>query len=392
MEDGEIKKSPAIDEVINVSYKMFIFMSLCLNLFPTVATDSESETRIEIFFEYADSHPHFLECVKDRNNCLPEEIPYLKLIDPPEKLLIWSKRNVQLPLSLITDQFFKEKLTDKKALLSKVEYFITYIGNQIRSVQFLKLIAIIPLALLCVITACYTKYLIFIILLALLILTSFTDARPIEKMSIYENTAPNLHVNHFDCSKMISNKMYSLNKVAPCEIRPNKIITNQARVTLYQRNYKVKLEATMCKATQQQLRWFCDSFDSSGIDARHNTINTSVKLDAQKCKLAKERKKIKLSSSSKSVEFGFDKSLFSNFNSGDVGTGNNECNSRGWITHYTYETYMQNVSLNVNLRDGTVNNWQNIPLPCPLSAGGCDSTSTDPFAYTWDEPIIVFSL
>ena len=23
---------------------------------------------------------------------------------------------------------------------------------------------------------------------------------------------------------------------------------------------------------------------------------------------------------------------------------------------------------------------------CPLSAGGCKSTSTDPFAYTWDEP------
>ena len=102
----------------------------------------------------------------------------------------------------------------------------------------------------------------------------------------------------------------------------------------------------MCKATQQQLRWFCNSFDSSGIDARHNTITTSVKLVAQKCKLAKERKKIKLSPSSDSVEFDFDKSLFSNFNSGDFGTGNNECNSRGWITHYTYETYMQNVSLN----------------------------------------------
>ena len=391
MEDGEIKKSPAIDEVINVSYKMLIFILLCLTLFLPVATDIESEiaqriAELKSLVEYNDSHPHFIECVVNRNNCLPEEIPYLKLLEPPEKLLIWSKRNVHMPLSLIKDQFFKEKLIDKKAFLSKVEYFITYIGNQIRSVQFLKLIAIIPLALLCVITACYAKYLIFIILLALLILTSFTDARPIEKMSIYENTAPNLHVNHFDCSKMISNQMYSLNKVAPCEIRPDKISTNQARVNLYQRNYKVKLEATMCKATQQQLRWFCDSFDSSGIDARHNTITTSVKLDAQKCKLAKERKKIKLSSSSKSVEFEFDKSLFSNFNSGDVGTGNNECNSRGWITHYTYETYMQNVSLNVNLRDGTVNYWQNIPLPCPLSAGGCDSTSTDPFAYTWDEP------
>ena len=112
-------------------------------------------------------------------------------------------------------------------------------------------------------------------------------------MSIYENTAPNLHVNHFDCSKMISKQMYPLNKVAPCEVRPDKISTDQARVTLYQRHYKVNLEATMCKASQQQLRWFCNSFDSSGIDARHNAITTSAKLDAQKCKLAKERKERK---------------------------------------------------------------------------------------------------
>ena len=219
MEDGEFKKSPAIDEVINVSYKMFPFILLCLTLFLPVATDIESEivqliANLEILFEYNDSHPHFIKCVVNRNNCLPEEIPYLKLLEPPEKLSIWSKRKVLLPLSLNKDQFFSEKLTDKKALLSKVDYFITYIGNQIHSVRFPKLIAIIPLALPCVITACYAKYLIFTIFLAILILTSLTDARTIEKMSIYENTAPNLHVNHFDRSKMISNQMYSL-KVAP---------------------------------------------------------------------------------------------------------------------------------------------------------------------------------
>ena len=33
-----------------------------------------------------------------------------------------------------------------------------------------------------------------------------------------------------------------------------------------------------------------------------------------------------------------------------------------------------------------VYNWQNIPLSYPLSAAGYDSTSTDPFSYTWDEP------
>ena len=90
------------------------------------------------------------------------------------------------------------------------------------------------------------------------------------------------------------------------------------------------LEATMCEATQQQLRWFSDSFDSGGIDARQNTITTSVKLDAQKCKLAKERKQIKLYPS-RSVDFDFDKSLFTNFNSVDVGTGNNECNPEDGI-------------------------------------------------------------
>ena len=223
MENGEIKKSPAIDEVIKVSYKMFLYMLPCLAMFLPVATDIESEivqfiANLEILFDYNDSHPHFIECVINRNNCLPEEIPYLKLLEPPEKLSfseIWSKNVDHSPLSLKLNQFFKEKLTGKKPLPSKVEYFITYIGNQIRFAQFLIPIAKIPLALLCVITTCYAKYLILIIFLALLLLTLFTEARPIEKMSIYENTFPNLHVNHFDCSKMISNQMYSLNKVAP---------------------------------------------------------------------------------------------------------------------------------------------------------------------------------
>ena len=51
--------------------------------------------------------------------------------------------------------------------------------------------------------------------------------------------------------------------------------------------------------------------------------------------------------------------------------------------HTTYETYMQNISPNVNIRVGTVNNRQNKPLPCRhLLDGGCDTTSTDLFAYT----------
>ena len=52
------------------------------------------------------------------------------------------------PFTAITEYrpVLKEKLTDKKPLPSKVEDFITYIGNQIRSDQFLQLIAVIHLA------------------------------------------------------------------------------------------------------------------------------------------------------------------------------------------------------------------------------------------------------
>ena len=91
-----------------------------------------------------------------------------------------------------------------------------------------------------------------------------------------------------------------------------------------------------------------------------------------------------LFSSFSSIDFDFDNTFFSKSNSGSVGTDNNEWNSRGLITHYTYGEYRQNFSLNENRRDSTVNNRQINPLPCPLSGGGCNSISADPFPFTWD--------
>ena len=71
MEDGEIRKSAAIDEVKKVSYKLFLILLLCLAMFSFDATDIESEitqriAELELFFESNDSHPHFIKCVKNR--------------------------------------------------------------------------------------------------------------------------------------------------------------------------------------------------------------------------------------------------------------------------------------------------------------------------------------
>ena len=44
----------------------------------------------------------------------------------------------------------------------------------------------------------------------------------------------------------------------------------------------------------------------------------------------------------------------------------------------------QDFKLQLKLEDGTVNIFYNIPLPCSLNKICCDSRSTDPYAYTWE--------
>ena len=107
--------------------------------------------------------------------------------------------------------------------------------------------------------------------------------------NLYANTAKDLKIAHFDNQLMTSNKMLSLNKVAPCKIQSENIETTTAEVTLYQRHYSAKINETMCRIKHQSIRWFCDSFDSSGIDTRQNIITTDIQIYPDTCKHAAER-------------------------------------------------------------------------------------------------------
>ena len=42
----------------------------------------------------------------------------------------------------------------------------------------------------------------------------------------------------------------------------------------------------MCRVKHQSMRWFCDLFDSSGIDDQQNVITTYFHLSADQCKSA----------------------------------------------------------------------------------------------------------
>ena len=124
----------------------------------------------------------------------------------------------------------------------------------------------------------------------------------------------------------------------------------------------------MCRIKHQSMRWFCDSFDSSGIDARQNIITTDLHLSADQCKLAADKGYLNLGYASiGNTPFKFNVKTVTNAHAGKVdGEHHNECDGRSWIKLDTFETYMQNVTLTVNLKDGTVNNWQTFfcPVQC----------------------------
>ena len=48
--------------------------------------------------------------------------------------------------------------------------------------------------------------------------------------------------------------MYSLNNEAECEISPENLYITPATITLYQKNYRTNLSATMCSVMVQVSR------------------------------------------------------------------------------------------------------------------------------------------
>ena len=88
---------------------------------------------------------------------------------------------------------------------------------------------------------------------------------------------------------MDSNKMYSINKIAPCDIESEEMKVSRATATNMQRNYMTKLAITICKATHQQLKHFCDTFDDSGSSATQSDIGSDNNLTTKQCLDAKNQ-------------------------------------------------------------------------------------------------------
>ena len=206
------------------------------------------------------------------------------------------------------------------------------------------------------------------------------------------SVAKKLRVTHFDCGEMTQNKLYALNQVEQCNVAPENLEVSRASVTLYTKHFRRTINATMCRVKHQSEEWHCGYHDHSSMSILHDGITSDLSLSPETCKAMGEGKEVIIHGQPLKFKKGVKQVQTRNAKYGKSWDGvrdpdtRNECKTGGWIKRETFESHIQDAELSVKTRDGKVLTPFQMVLPCPLEQLGCETTSLDPYAYTWAEP------
>ena len=213
----------------------------------------------------------------------------------------------------------------------------------------------------------------------------FTSLTKTLQVDYTDNVSHELIVSHYDSTKMQNNRMYSINKVPQCNIAPENLYIAPATITLYQKNYRTDLSATVFSVKVHVFRYNLGMFSHTSYvhDQNSNTYDMIVTLEM--CRLASKAKKMKITAFDENfdVPIEFDTTTQSNFNDGQAVSSTIDCTS-GQIKNYTFETLLQRIKSTYNYGTEEVFNRDRKKLPCRSMEGGCETTTLDSFAYTWD--------
>ena len=226
--------------------------------------------------------------------------------------------------------------------------------------------------------------------LFLFILAGFSNGK-LENADL-QKIASQLNVTQYDCGEMTENNLYALNEVSKCNIALENLEVSRAKITMYTKLFRQEINATVCRVKYQSEQWHCGFGDDSSMDAHHlGGITIDLTVTASQCRtLARGGSK---TLKDETIEFkkGVKTSVVKPKYFDDDGANlsdkyRKECNSYGFVNRKTFEGHVQDVVLKVRTEDGKVTSKDGLQLPCPLEELGCDTTSFDPYAYTWDAP------
>ena len=224
--------------------------------------------------------------------------------------------------------------------------------------------------------------------LFLIILARFTNGK-LENADL-QKIASQLKVTHYDCGEMTENNLYALNQVSKCNNATENLQVSRAKITMYTRHFRQENNATVRRVKYQSEQWHCGFGEDSSMNA-HHTGGISVDLTVTASQGRTLAKGGSITSKDETLEFkkGVKTMVVEHKDFDDDGADlidkyRKECHSYGWINCETFESNVQDVLIKVRTKDGKVMGKDGLQLPCPLEELGCDTTSFDPSAYTWD--------
>ena len=85
--------------------------------------------------------------------------------------------------------------------------------------------------------------------LLLNISASFTNGK-LENADL-QKIASQLKVTHYDCGEMTANNLYALSQVSKCNIAPENLEDNRAKITMCTKHFRQEINATVCRVKYQ---------------------------------------------------------------------------------------------------------------------------------------------
>ena len=191
---------------------------------------------------------------------------------------------------------------------------------------------------------------------------------------------------------MTENNLYALNQVSKCNIATENLEVNRVKNTMYTKHFRQKTNATVCRVKHQGEQWHCGFVDDSNMHAHYTGgIPIDLTVTASQCRVLARRGSSTLKDETLGFKKGVKTTVVKQNCFDDAGADlsdkyRNECNSYGWVNRMTFEGHVQDVVHKVSTKNGKVMSKDGLQSPCPLEELGCDTTSFDPYAYTWDAP------
>ena len=226
--------------------------------------------------------------------------------------------------------------------------------------------------------------------LFLFILVIFTNGK-LENADLH-NIASQLKVTFYDSGEMTENNLYALNQVSIRNIAPENLEVSRAKITMYTKHFRQEINATVCRVKYQSEQWHCGIGDDSSMDAHHTGgITKDLTVTASQCRTLLNGGSITLKDETlefkKGIKTTVVKQKYFNDDEADLSDKyRSECDSYGWNNRKTFEGHLQDVVVKVRTKQSKVMSEDGLQLLCPLEELGCDTTSFDPYACTWDAP------